>query len=287
MRLENKDVTMTLPAQVKAADDRANEAIANMQPKAAEQEPQAPIAPVDTWETKYKVLQGKYNAEVPRMAAQIRELQSENETLKAKVSEAQTKIEPETSADAELFDPDLVALIRQESAKAAREQVDPFRPAFEGQRAKDEAEARIASEQGQQDRFLSALSSVHPDWQQVDGSAEFKRFLIGTDARTGKVRQQVLEDSLKRFDPTDAILIFTEFKRALSSSPSGLAAQVTPAVAGAGASVTDGSTKVWTRKEIAAFYSDVTRGKYTRNPQEAAAIEADIEKAQKEGRIRG
>lgn len=278
---------MTLPAQVKASEDRANAAIAEMQSKPAE-EPQveapAPSAP-ENWETKYKVLQGKYNAEVPRLTAKVRELTAEIDVLKAHVETK--KAAPVTDTDESLFDPDLINVIRSEAAKAARSEFDPFRPAIEGQRAKAEAEAQIATEQERQDRFLAALSSVHPDWEKVDGSPDFKRYLIGTDARTGKVRQQMLEDSLRSFDPTDAILIFSEFKRAVSSSPRGMEAQLTPAMSGPGASVTDGSAKVWTRAEVAKFYSDVTKGHYAKDPQRAAQIEADITKAQQEGRIRG
>src|SRR5207248_2233709 len=57
----------------------------------AVQEP-APVdpSPVPTvnWEEKYKVLDGKYRAEVPRMAQEIRGLKDANEELRAAIAQA-------------------------------------------------------------------------------------------------------------------------------------------------------------------------------------------------------
>ena len=92
------------------------------QPISQETEPKPAPVPEETWERKYLTLKGMYDAEVPRLHAQLREVNTQVQTLiaenaaaKARTPEpapapAQTLI---TEQDREAFGPDLLDLIER------------------------------------------------------------------------------------------------------------------------------------------------------------------------------
>ena len=87
-------------------------------------EPAEPVVSEETWQQKYKTLKGMYDAEVPRLHSDLRELRSQVESLRraaeAKPAEPVKPTTPEklvSDADVEAFGADLIEVQR----KVARE----------------------------------------------------------------------------------------------------------------------------------------------------------------------
>lgn len=301
---------MNLPKQVQAAEERANEALGRMSsaekqasneaPAAPKQDQQQPPQAVTTeWEARYKALQGKYNAEVPRLSelvksqqGQIEDTRREIEALKSKPPEADT---PAKSADLtdemqDKYDPEMIALIQQLSAKSAERAVDAIRPAVDKVVEKDKQRADyLLSEQRKSD-LLDALNELVPEWQQVDASPAFAQYLQQIDPATGKHLQDTLNEAVQKFDAVKSARIFRGY---VNSTPpptaapkkANLAFQQVPEIAGAGSSAPSGDKRVYTSAEAKEV---MTRAALmsNRDPARAQAIEREIDLAMSEGRIR-
>src|SRR5665647_1826799 len=107
----------------------------------AKEEPaqeQQPVADEETFEKRYKTLEGKYKAEVPTMAAQIRQLKQDLAAMQAAPLKTETTEVPQTNDQLEevlanlrkeypdqLID-NLQLLSRLEAEKITRDAVKPF-----------------------------------------------------------------------------------------------------------------------------------------------------------------
>jgi hypothetical protein len=82
---------VTAPAP--AAQTPAQAATPDAAP-AAEPPPPPPPPPAEDWEHKYRVLQGKYNSEVPRLSGQVSSLQAQLDELTAKMEDMRKAAPP-------------------------------------------------------------------------------------------------------------------------------------------------------------------------------------------------
>lgn len=292
---------MDLPRAVIEAERKAEEALQRMKNPPQQQTegtqpqvepPQPEQAPVeqpavqaeDKWEARYKVLHGKYNAEVPRLHAAMKERDSELAALKEEVEalkqsrERTSLVKPE---EVQEFGEPLVDLIR----RAAREEVS----------AKDEEIAELKSqlkslksttEQTHEASFYEKLSALVPDWMAINNDPDFHTWLAEYDELTGYERQAILSEAEKRKDSNRVARFFEAFKRVQSkaqvASAGSLEAQVSPVSTRTEAP--PASKKIWTRAEISEFYAKDRRGEYA--DEQASAIDKDIQAAVREGRVR-
>ena len=292
---------MDLPRAVLEAERKAEEALQRIkspqQQQAAEapppqESPPPPPAPApapapaeeEKWEARYKVLHGKYNAEVPRLHAAMRErdaemasLREEFEALK-KSKETTSLVKPEEIQE---FGEPLVDLIR----RAAREEI--------GTKDQEIAELKSqlqsiksTSEQTTEASFYEKLAATVPDWMTVNDDPEFHKWLAEHDELTGYQRQELLSQAEKRKDAARVARFFDAFKKIQSKTQvaavDSLESQVAPV-----STKTESpppSKKIWSRGEIADFYARDRRGEYS--VEQAAAIDKDIQNAVREGRVR-
>lgn len=156
-----------------------------------------------------------------------------------------------------------------------------------------------------QDRFLQQLTQAVPDWQTVNDDPRFHDWLRTIDPMTRIDRQTYLRDAELALDIERVVNIFRSAKDALGLNPSPAATpapaplpalspaqrlerQVAPGRASAATPAPQPKQgKQWTRADIAAFYDAKLRGQYKGREAEASALEADIFKAQREGRVTG
>lgn len=293
---------MDLPRAVLEAERKAEEALARLksppQPTEVEREPPkseeaapapAPPAPApatgnEPWEARYKTLHGKYNAEIPRLNAALKERDAQLSALREEVDalkvtkEKQSLVKPEEIQE---FGEPLVDLIR----RAAREEVA----------AKDQEIAELksqlksiasTSEQVNESSFYEKLAAAVPDWMQVNDDPEFHTWLAEHDELTGYQRQEILSQAEKRRDAARVTRFFEAFKKTRSKTQvaavDSLESQVPPVTSRADAPPP--GKKIWTRGEIADFYARERRGEYSE--EKAAAIEKDIQAAVRESRVR-
>lgn len=232
-----------------------------------EQPVQKPVSE-ETWEARFHTLQGKYNAEVPRQAQQIRELNSVVQTLVAE--NAAIKTPPAapvqaapivTDAEREAFGGDLVDLVgrvAQQTSEQARAEAERIRSENEQLRKQvNDISGQVAA--GAKDRFMQQLSAAVPDWQAVNTDHGFLAWLGETDPVYGLPRQAGLDHAYQNLDAGRVAQIFERYK-ALSETTrtpqQSLQSQVAPSSSRAGTQVnTDPlNGRIWTNAEIAPIY---------------------------------
>lgn len=292
---------MSLPRAVIEAEQLADEAIQQLsqspEPETQSPPPEEPAAQVtvteqqpapeqedESWKQRYKSLEGKYKAEVPRLLASNKDLQaklaslaSEIESLK-NAAPKESLVKPE---EVDQFGEPLVDLIR----RAAREETsskDHEINALKRRLESFEATAAKNTEVG----FYERLNQLVPDWVEVNDNTGFHSWLSEHDELTGRPRQELLTDAENSRDATRVAKFFEAWKRTTqtkaATSSKSLEAQVVPD-ATKGGSIPPGK-RIWTREEIQTVYDKARRG-YLKD-SELIAIEAEIETALAEGRIK-
>lgn len=274
-------------------------------PPAAEdvvsQETKPNVVSDETWEKKYYVLQGKFDAEVPRLYSQVREMQAQVQqlladkaALEAKKVEEPQKIESLiTEQDREAFGPDLIDLIeRATDAKVANLRAKEAELMSEIKELKGQlgnvTERQVMSDK---DRFLMGLGQQVPDWETLNVDQGFLGWLQQVDPVYGVPRQAALSTAYEALDVIRVANIFKAYKQTLPQVPAQskakqeLQRQVAPTRTRSTTTPADGvNDKIFTNQDIEQFYSDWRRGFY--DEQEAAEMEKQIHAAVAEGRIR-
>ena len=274
------------------------------QPQPVSQEPEPkPAVPEETWEQRYHSLKGKFDAEVPRLYAQVREMNDQIKTLIAEnaVAKAQTS-QPEpapaktliTEQDKEAFGPDLLDLIdRATEAKVSefrtREQKLTDQIAELQGKLGNVTERQVVSDK---DRYESSLSTAVPDWQALNVDQGFLSWLAEVDPVYGMPRQFALNNAYEALDAARTATIFNQYKKSLAPAPAAstnradLQRQVAPTRSRTSPAPTNPNMdkRTYNQQDIDSFYSEWRRGFI--DEAEAVQIEKDIHAAINEGRIR-
>lgn len=316
---------MNLPRQVQDQIDRADKLMAQSAERDAGGDESSP-EPVDTtdtedtaaaapvegerreredWKARYMVLKGKYDAEVPRYAAQVRTLsdrvdvlQEANTQLQAEVAavraapatDDQAQHDPAVERLREEYGDAVVEAVEALASRKAKDAVKPIHERFEETEAQSRERAQRAQNEARAAAFVDAVNDLVPDWEVIDKAPEFHAFLAEADA-SGNTRQHVLTEAAKRHDAAACARIFVQFQRTPAykkTQPAadgrGLERQRVPEATGR-APVAGGKGKVWSRAEIRQFYQDSAMGKYAADPEKAKAIEREIEDATRNGLV--
>ena len=265
------------------------------------QEAKQPEVPEEKWAHKYHTLKGMYDAEVPRLHSQMREMQTQIQQLIAdKAAIEATKVEQNqvvesliTEQDKEAFGPDLIDLIE----RATESKVSTLRSReadlmaeikeLKGQLG-NVTERQVISDK---DRFLVGLGQQVPDWETLNVDQGFLGWLQQVDPVYGVPRQAALSNAYESLDVTRVANIFKAYKQTLPQTPAPsrakqeLQRQVAPTRTRSTTTPADGvNERIFTNQDIEQFYTDWRRGFY--DEQEAAEMEKQIHTAIAEGRIR-
>jgi len=265
------------------------------------QEIKQPEVPEEKWAHKYHTLKGMYDAEVPRLHSQVREMQTQIQQLIAdKAAVEATKVEQKqvvesliTEQDKEAFGPDLIDLIE----RATESKVGTLRER-EAQLVQEikELKGQLGSVSERQvvsdkDRFLAGLGQQVSDWEALNVDQGFLAWLQQVDPVYGVPRQAALSNAYEVLDVTRVANIFKAYKQTLPQTPAPskakqeLQRQVAPTRTRSTTTPSDNvNDKIFTNQDIEQFYNDWRRGFY--DEQEAADMEKQIHTAIAEGRIR-
>jgi hypothetical protein len=268
----------------------------------SQEPPAAKDVPESKWESKYHTLKGMYDAEVPRLHAELREMKSQVQQLVADKAAAEAKAatapEPQksliTDADKEAFGPDLIDLIE----RATESKVSTFR-AREAQLV-DEikqlksqlgnvSERQVVSDK---DRFLMGLSQRVSDWEQLNTDPGFLEWLQQVDPVYGLPRQAGLNSAYEAFDVARVATIFETYKQLTAPKQTQqrpkqeLQRQVAPTRSRVSTppAADAQNQKIFNSREIEQFYDEWRRGFIDND--EAVRMEKEIHAAIAEGRIR-
>ena len=260
------------------------EPVGSPEPESPKEEEQP--ADEETWEHRFKVLTGKYSAEVPRLAADNRELKNQLKALEkqledmksGKATEKQSYVKPE---EVEEFGEPLIDLIR----RAAREEVGAKEAEIEALKAKIESFDSRTSKVVEVD-FFEQLGKDVPDWVAINDDKNFHKWLDGYDELTGVRRQDMLSQAEQERDARRVANFFKAYRKAgqtwAAAASRKLESQVVPETNQS--SKPPPGKKIWTRQEIGNFYAAMRRGDIS--DKDAVVIEAEIHAAQVDGRVR-
>ena len=260
-------------------------------PKAENHEP---LPTEDSWESRYKVLTGKYNAEVPRLAADNRTLKETVSQLTEKVTalarqneDAQSRVPVEPlikPEEVEEFGVPLVDMARRAGKEAVAQANAPFQRDL-AQVREELTDLKKSAAEIQWQNFLDLVTQICPEWAQINVNDDFLTWMGGTDELSGMTRQDLLERATRAPPAPRAAPFFQTCKPANQPPPvtsrTAMEQHVVPD-SSSRTVVPNGKTFI-TRSQIKAHYDNVRAGRVS--AADEAAIEAEINAATIEGRI--
>jgi hypothetical protein len=279
--------------------------------------PQQPPPQTDTWEQRYRTLQGKYDSEIPALRAQVGAMENLVRTMQAAPPQPPPAPAPPPPApipaeDIEAYGEDLIQANQRWAGAYLGPQIADLRRDLDQLRG-GQQEITIGTMRERVHQGLSADPELAQVWQQMNGDTNFVNWLRQPDPLSGHVRYDMLQNAYNGGDAMRAGRFFKQYIAEHTASPyspapgsaqtpaqpytnghapaagnSRLADLVTPGRA-AGAGGNGGGAperRIWTNSQIKQFFDDKARGKWRHREDEALQLETDIFAASAEGRIR-
>ena len=251
--------------------------------------PQPPADPApqpqpDAWELKYRVLQGKYNTEVPSLQAKVRELNAKVQELEAS-SNTSTPITPSEVVDR--YGEDFASAV----AAIVAPRLDQVQTRVDTIAQNTATSSRSA--------FVSELRTLVPNFQQIDADPGFTAYLDEFLPEAGTSRREFFNAADEANDAARIASFFTGYlgSKRKTPAPAPAPAPTTPSEDRHIVPDSSRSTKapqgkkVWTTAEMNTFYKNARPsagakqyGLYTAAEYESISREIDIAIA--EGRMR-
>lgn len=312
-----------LQAAMKAGTDPKTQPVAGTEAKPGDNtqaadpktEGQSPAPDNDAdhiWETKFKVLKGKYDSEVPRLHTQVSQLQAEIEKGKAKIAELEAAAKQPSgihddniiTGDGDIdiqhiqeeYGPAIAQVIKglDQRNKSLSATIQTLQRDVSTVKTTTESFVSQASTDASID-FYAELARQVPDWETINVAPEFFAFLSQPDRRSGIPLMDLLKKAHADLRADSAIAIFQDFKKSQGANtqttqqkPKGntLDDQLIPE--GSGGNEELNTKPSFTRSQVKEFYRKKANGYYKHTKQlqdEAIRIEREIEAAAQAGRI--
>ncbi len=200
-------------------------------------EPASPAPAADGWEQKYKVLQGKYNAEVPRLQRQVNEQNSTIEQLKQQMTAtqgmlaafAQNRVAAPAGQGPAPAAP--ASLVKDEEVKEFGEDLTDFIGRVAEQRLMGRIDQKIQPVQQQvnevrhtaaqvaqattetaHERLMATLDKSVEGWRQQNSDPLFLEWLAQLDPFSGVERGKLLAQAYERFDAPRVAAFFKGYR---------------------------------------------------------------------------
>ena len=259
--------------------------------------PTEPVVAEETWQQKYKTLKGMYDAEVPRLHADLRDLKAQVDNLR---KAAETKpVEPAkpatteklvTDADVEAFGQDLIEVQR----KVAREVAAEFRGELEAMRAENEKlreQLTTTGTQVSEASFEQRLYRMVPDFEVVNADPKWIAWLNEVDPLLRAPRASVAQQAFNRGDAEGVAHYVSLFKQSIkpvepaADKTEELERQIQPNRSATSAPPASQKGKIYTNADIEKMFRKATDLGVKGRLEEARKLEAEIDAAFMEGRV--
>lgn len=268
------------------------------QPAPPARAPRAPQSE-ETWEARFRSLQGLFNQKMPQLQQQLQERDAEMERMRAQLNEltaAAKPTEPQKPSvdprDAERFGDDMMDMVQRYVSNALQvmdTKFTSFGAALDQRIGKLEQTVNGVREDtavSREEQFYAVLTNLVPNWREINQSENFLEWLGEMDPVYGVPRQAALDAAYKRLNAQHAAGIFSAYK---ASQPADLSptASVAPTTVHSSAQLPPQTVAkpMISHRAVQKFYDDMARGKYANDPGEAARLEAEINLAAQENRI--
>jgi hypothetical protein len=257
---------------------------------------------------RFDTLQGKYNAEIPRLnqamqdltgrlnAAnqQIVDLQNENRQLRE--SAATKAPEGDTPSGGQILDPNAFEAYGPEFVQMANVLQDVLKTNRDTAHKVETFTAQTAT--SKREAFEKSLTDAVADWRALNFDNGFIAWLQVVPPGETRTRIQMLRERESALDHAGCAKFFNDYKseHPFQQPPPAprqpdISRQFTPdSSGGAGESAPDAAKRTWTRAQIKQFFRDKAEGRYNGTlgtPEQAAVLERDIHLASAEGRVVG
>lgn len=261
-------------------------------PSAPEAQPR-PKDDEQTWEQRYRTLQGMHNQNITDLRRRLDEQERTNREMAEKLRTMQAAPPPPQATsndDAETFGQDMLDMVSRVLEarvggvlRAVVERIEQLEVQHQGT---SRTVARTAEE-----AFYIRLKELVNDYEEVNASQAFLAWLADVDPVYGAPRQQALDEAAAALNAVRVAAIFNTYKTSVappatprSARPS-LETQVAPAAAAAGAPPKPEGVKYVLVSDVERFYDDVRRGRYRGRETERQAQEQAVNRALAEGRV--
>ncbi len=282
-------------------------------PGTLEQQLAEATARAERAESQYKTLMGKYNAEIPRGAREVADLKRENTDLKAKLAQAPaggteapanaaTPASPKAdlpkatdpdnpydlTADEREYGTDMISVAEKIARKMVASEIGDVR-------TKADSAAAALQQQARQ-TFLGELDGLAPDWREINGDKAFAEFCDTIEPNSGLTWQEIIDRGQSGMNAVQVSGVFNAFRArkgdgATPAKPTSQPAATTPIEAQvapqAAPSPAPGVKRTYTVAEYSRLMENVARGTYGLGSKRAQKIEAELDKALSEGRVKG
>lgn len=300
----------TVSTVVEPEAEQGIEEVAPVEPEATdtpdasttEAEPNKPDGE-DLWKQKYKTLQGMYDAEVPRLHSQVKDLSGELETLKNQVLENQKAADAAeqqaaheartnlvTDDDRQEFGDELIEVQRKVAREETADLIARFE-ALESENAQlkqqlDDTGARVVTAS-----FEQRLAQLVPDFAEVNVDQRWINWLNEEDPMLRGPRMTAAQAAYAEGD-ADGVAHFVKlFKESLqpvvtegSGRTQELENQIQPSTTGA-STAPQPQSGVLTDADVRTMFTKVMNLNAAGRLDEARKLEAEIDAAYQEGRV--
>jgi len=255
----------------------------------------------ESFKQKYATLRGKYDAEVPRLHQQVKELTDQMNAIrdeaeaakKAEAEKPKEKVSYVTDADREEYGDDLIDFQRRVAKEASQEYEDRFE-----QQAKviEQLQQQISNTGSQVGEvgFTQKLNNLVPGFDQLDNDERWVAWLNEYDPMTRGPRRDQAQAAFNAGDAEAVAHYVGLFRESVEPVANGksdrdteLEKQVTPSRSASTVTKSSGKdSKVYSEKELNNAWTKIrtlnTQGKY----DDAEKLEAELTAAYMEGRVK-
>ena len=275
---------------------------ATPEPEEAKSADTSPTDVADEFEQKYKTLRGKYDAEVPRLHQQVRDLNGKLDEL-AKSLEAKPepptkskeKVSYVTDADRAEFGEELIDVQRRVAQEVSQEYTERMEQQDAVIQKLQEQLAKTGNDVGEMS-FTQRLHSVVPDFAEIDNDERWVAWLNEHDPMLRGPRRDQAAAAFQAGDAEAVLHYVNLFKESISEPETAprqqrqteLEKQVAPnrSANSVRTQSANQNSKIYSPKEVDNAWTKVrtlnTKGKYA----DAEKLEAELTAAYMEGRVR-
>jgi hypothetical protein len=259
--------------------------------------PTEPVVAEEKWEQKYKTLKGMYDAEVPRLHADLRDLKAQVDNLhKAAEAKPVEQAKPKTAeklvtdADVEAFGSDLIEVQR----KVAREVAAEFRGELDAMRAENDKLREQLNSTGTQvseASFEQRLYRLVPDFEAVNTDPKWINWLSEIDPLLRAPRSSVAQQAFNRGDAEGVAHYVSLFRQTVNpveptaNKTNELELQIQPNRSATSTPPNSQKGKVYTNADIEKMFRKATDLGIRGQTDAAKKLEAEIDAAFMEGRV--
>lgn len=259
---------------------------------------QQPEVSEETWQQRYRSLKGMYDADVPRLHSQVKELQTAMAQLK---QELESKPEPATppaapkslvtDEDVEAFGKDLIEVQR----KVAREVAMEFKAEIDALKAENQklmAEVQRTGSQVGEVTFEQKLHHLVPDWAAINADPRWFAWLDEFDPMVRGPRRAMAQQVYNAGDAEGVAHYVKLFKDAVANpaetpKQAELERQVQPSRSAAAQTPVSQKGKMYSTQDIEKMFMKLKDLSVAHRFDEAKKLEAEIDAAYMEGRVTG